>query len=538
MSYIVIARRWRPQQFDEIIGQEHVSKTISNAIAHQRIAHSYIFTGPRGVGKTSTARILAKAVNCEKGPTPTPCNECPSCQSINKGNSMDVLEIDGASNRGIDEIRNLRENIRFSPTLGKYRIYIIDEVHMLTKEAFNALLKTLEEPPSHALFIFATTEIHRVPATILSRCQRFDFKRIPLKTIMEHLKHICELDNITVEDEALLQIAKKADGSMRDSQSVLDQIISFSGDKITFEHVSQALGVINLDMFFEVTEHIRNRNLKDLIILTKEIISSGYDLNEFLLGLEEHFRNILIAGTMGSTELLDVSENFLVRYSDAAKVVNENDALGYLQIVSETLNTIKWSQQPQLKFELGLIKMAKMPSSLRIEEILEKLELLKKKARNEVTFESTPTINTGSEKPQDNPPAQKPAEMIDVVKEKWQQIIDAVHAKKPSLATAFESFEISEIKNDTIILCFINSNPFHLSTIEKNKIFIEKTISKIVRSNLNIEIEAPEEMEHNEPNQVKTEQNRDNDKLKKFNEIKTNDELISKLIQELDLELI
>ncbi|MGD9898603.1 MAG: DNA polymerase III subunit gamma/tau [Calditrichaceae bacterium] len=535
---MVIARRWRPQQFDEIIGQEHVSQTISNAIAHKRIAHSYIFTGPRGVGKTSTARILAKAVNCEKGPTPTPCNECPSCQSINKGNSMDVLEIDGASNRGIDEIRNLRENIRFTPTLGKYRIYIIDEVHMLTKEAFNALLKTLEEPPSHALFIFATTEIYRVPATILSRCQRFDFKRIPLKTIMEHLKYICDKDNIAADEDALLQIAKKADGSMRDSQSILDQIISFSGDKITFEHVSQALGVINLDMFFEATEHIRNQNLKDLIVLTKDIISSGFDLNEFLLGLEEHFRNILIAGTMGSTELLDVSENYLTRYTEAAKEIKENDALGYLQIVSDTLNSIKWSQQPQLKFELGLIKMAKMPSSFRIEEILEKLDLLKKKVRNDVKFDSAPAIIAEPGQPQNNPVAQNPVEMIDVINDKWQQIIDAVHAKKPSLATAFESFEISEVNNDKIILSFINSNPFHLSSLEKNKILIEKIISKIVQSKLHIEIDAPDVMEHSEPNQVKTERKGDNDKLNKFNEIKSNDQLISKLIQELDLELI
>ena len=237
MSYVVIARRWRPQQFDEIIGQEHVSKTLSNAIANERIAHSYIFTGPRGVGKTTTARILAKALNCEKGPTATPCNDCASCKSITLGNSLDVLEIDGASNRGIDEIRNLRENIRYTPTQGKYKIYIIDEVHMLTKEAFNALLKTLEEPPEHALFIFATTEIHKVPATILSRCQRFDFRRIPLKTIMEHLQNICTQDKIDIEEEALLQIAKKADGSMRDSQSILDQIISYSGQRVTFDDV-------------------------------------------------------------------------------------------------------------------------------------------------------------------------------------------------------------------------------------------------------------------------------------------------------------
>ncbi|MEJ2054520.1 MAG: DNA polymerase III subunit gamma/tau, partial [Calditrichaceae bacterium] len=318
MSYVVIARRWRPQQFDEIIAQEHVSKTLSNAIANNRIAHAYIFTGPRGIGKTTTARILAKALNCEKGPTPTPCNECASCKAITQGNSLDVLEIDGASNRGIDEIRNLRENIRFTPTMGQYRIYIIDEVHMLTKEAFNALLKTLEEPPSHALFIFATTEIHKVPATILSRCQRFDFKRIPIKTIINHLKHICDADNIKVEDDALLQIAKKADGSMRDSQSILDQIISFSGDKITFEDVAQALGVIHQDLYFNISELILEKDLKGIILQTQEIFNSGYDLTEFLMGLEEHFRNILITVSTGSTELIETSEDYLKRYKEIA----------------------------------------------------------------------------------------------------------------------------------------------------------------------------------------------------------------------------
>ena len=332
MSYVVIARRWRPQLFEGIVGQDHVSRTLSNAIANNRIAHSYIFTGPRGVGKTTIARILAKAVNCEKGPTPTPCNECASCEAIINGNALDVLEIDGASNRGIDEVRNLRENIRFTPTLGKYRIYIIDEVHMLTKEAFNALLKTLEEPPSHALFIFATTEIHRVPATILSRCQRFDFKRIPLNIIMDHLRHIASSDGIKVDEDALLQIAKKADGSMRDAQSILDQIISYSGENITFQDVAQALGVINQEEFFRVSDLAAESNIRELIMLSRRILVAGYDLNEFLLGLEEHFRNILISKVMNSPELVNVSEPYHQKYMQAAEQFGENDLVGLLEI--------------------------------------------------------------------------------------------------------------------------------------------------------------------------------------------------------------
>ena len=243
MSYVVIARRYRPQQFKDIVGQEHITRTLSNAIANGRIGQAYIFAGPRGVGKTTTARILAMALNCENGPSPTPDINSPICQAIIKGKSMDVMEIDGASNRRIEEVRNLRDNINYAPSEGRYRIYIIDEVHMLTNEAFNALLKTLEEPPSHAVFIFATTEIHRVPPTILSRCQRFDFKRIPINTIIEQLKDICVNEKIDISADALMQIAKKADGSMRDGQSILDQIISFSGEKITIKEVEQASGL-------------------------------------------------------------------------------------------------------------------------------------------------------------------------------------------------------------------------------------------------------------------------------------------------------
>ena len=379
LAYLVLARRWRPQQFSDIIGQDHVSQTLTNAIASERIAHSFIFAGPRGVGKTTTARILSKALNCEKGPTIKPCNECSNCVSITKGNSLDVLEIDGASNRGIDEIRNLRENIHYAPTQGKYKIYIIDEVHMLTKEAFNALLKTLEEPPSHVIFMFATTEIHRVPATILSRCQRFDFKRIPTNTIILHLKKMCETDKIEIEEDALLEIAKKSDGSMRDAQSILDQIISYSGDKITAAQVAEILGLIDIDLFFSFTSKIRENNLKDLLLLCQKVFSDGIDLGEFLVGFEEHFRNLLITKTLQNMEFIHVSESFKERYLKESKEFTENDILQYLQLIGEIQNSIKWSTQPQIKFEFGILKMAKMPSMVEIENILEKIDLIKKK---------------------------------------------------------------------------------------------------------------------------------------------------------------
>ncbi|NOY59306.1 MAG: DNA polymerase III subunit gamma/tau, partial [Calditrichaeota bacterium] len=253
MSYVVLARKYRPMFFKDVVGQQHVTKTLQNAIEQNRIANAYLFSGPRGVGKTTVARLLAKALNCEHGPTIKPCNECSSCIEINESRSLDVFEIDGASNRGIDEIRNLRESLRYSPNPGKHRIYIIDEVHMLTNEAFNALLKTLEEPPTNVLFIFATTEAHKVPTTILSRCQRFDFKRMSNKSIADQLRELAAKEKIEIDEESLRLIANKADGSMRDGESILDQVIAFAGTKIDSAQVADLLGIIDQELFFQVS---------------------------------------------------------------------------------------------------------------------------------------------------------------------------------------------------------------------------------------------------------------------------------------------
>jgi len=529
MSYVVIARRWRPQRFDDIIGQEHVSKTLSNAISNDRIAHSYIFTGPRGVGKTTSARILAKALNCEQGPTPTPCNECSSCTSITQGNSLDVLEIDGASNRGIDEIRNLRDNIRYTPTQGKYKIYIIDEVHMLTKEAFNALLKTLEEPPDHALFIFATTEIHKVPATILSRCQRFDFRRIPLKTIMAHLQNICDQDKIEIEEEALLQIAKKADGSMRDAQSILDQIISYSGESVKFENVSQALGVIHQDIFFTLTEHIRNHDIKALILMAKEVFDSGYDLNEFMIGLEDHFRNLLVVCSTGTTDFLEVSENYLEKYKEVSQAFSENDLIGYLQTISETLQLVKSSQQPNLKFELGLIKLAKMPSVKQIEQVLEKLDLLKKKAPNSTL---TPSSNT----PSTSEPSTTAGLTNGQLHKEWPQVLDLINEKKPTLIPILEKANPELVKDLELELDLGPVNNLQKELLKKNKSLIIQSAQKVFKLAVTIHCIFEELNEETVKINQKQQQQSKAEIMAKIRS--EGGEVISKLIDDLDLELV
>jgi DNA polymerase-3 subunit gamma/tau len=521
MSYIVLARRLRPQQFNEIIGQQHVSKTLENAIESGRIAHSYIFSGPRGVGKTTTARILAKALNCEKGPTAKPCDHCSNCESIIKSNSLDVLEIDGASNRGIDEIRNLRENIRFTPSQGKYRIYIIDEVHMLTKEAFNALLKTLEEPPEHAIFIFATTEIHRVPATILSRCQRFDFKRIPIKIMIDHLKSICQKEQIKIEPDALLHIAKKADGSMRDSQGILDQIISYSGKKITVDQVANVLGIIDQELYFDFSDKIHKKDTKELLLLAQKINTEGFDLGEFLVGFEEHYRNMLLAKTLKTVELINTSEYYQKKYLEESENFSETDLLRHIQLIGELQNSIKWCSQPYMKFELAILKMAKMPTTVEIETLLEHIELIKKKRE--------PT----NQKDNIAIPSKNQSELnINKIKQYWNYLIQQFRETKVNLANALECGRPVKLEDSLLTVEFQTVDIFHLNWLIKNKHLIEEKLYQ--KFNRHIKIKTKK---------VKTDT--DNNKNaqgppnagKDIKKISQNDPILNKLIDELGLEL-
>ena len=379
MSYQVTARKWRPLVFEDVVGQAHVTNTLRNAIASNRLAHAYIFSGVRGTGKTTTARILAKAINCLSPKDSNPDNECEICKEITAGRSLDVIEIDGASNRGVEEIRNLRESVRYTPTRGKYKVYIIDEVHMLTKEAFNALLKTLEEPPEHVLFIFATTEVHKIPMTILSRCQRFDFRRISIEEITGNLLAVANGEGVSIDEAALMVVAKKADGSLRDAQSIFDQIRSFCGNQIALADVLKVLNVVDQEMFFRVTDLIRTQDVRGGIQLVDEIVRTGYDLREFLGGLSEHLRNLLVVITTEATELVEASEPYRKRYSQESKNFRQNDILRLIRLVNELEQSIRWSPQPRFKLEAGLLQMIKLERSVQIDALLNDLDALKKK---------------------------------------------------------------------------------------------------------------------------------------------------------------
>lgn len=523
MAYIVLARKWRPMLFEEVVGQEHVTRTLKNALQNNRLAHSFIFAGPRGVGKTTTARLLAKTVNCAKQTAANPCNECSSCKAITSGNSLDVIEIDGASNRGIDEIRNLRENIRFAPAGSKYKIYIIDEVHMLTKEAFNALLKTLEEPPSHAIFIFATTEIHKVPLTILSRCQRFDFKRIPTQQIVDQLQAIVKNEKIKIDKDSLLLIARKSEGSMRDAESILDQMISYTDGKITVEDVQSSLGLIDEELYFEFTDLMQQKNDAPIIEYAQKVFNQGYDLLDYIYGLQEHFRNLLITKATGSVKLVETSDHFKNLYQENTGKFAENDLLHYIDLLTQSENMIKFSPNPRLILELLLLKLAHKPLSVDLEALMKALksnnpsadgngaksltpDSQKKKVNDNLIPYQTPHKKEAQPNPSTNPSTRHAVSgnpfdrlksdpfaatqvqesqeqksfsvnisLADVQRD-WEKIVAEIKKQKVALGSFLIDGVPHRVHNNCLEIAFDPKTQFHMEHIQKNARVIEKLL--------------------------------------------------------------
>ena len=380
MSYLVLARKWRPQQFDDLVGQEHVSQTLKNAITADRVHHAFLFTGARGVGKTSAARIFAKALNCQEGPTVAPCGVCPSCVDITNSQGIDVLEIDGASNTGVDDIRELREHIRYLPSQSRYKIFIIDEVHMLSINAFNALLKTLEEPPEHAKFIFATTEPHKIPITILSRCQRFDFKKIALAPLVERLRYIVDQEQVAISDSGLAIVARNGGGSMRDALSTLDQVIAFCGESVSDDELQGLLGLVSRRLLLDTVEALIEHDPRQVLMLIQKVDNHGHSFRQFGQQLVELLRALVILKVVEAPgDLIDFSDAEIAELRGLIETVSLEDLQRYLQILIKSEAELAVANFPRLTMEMVLIRLATLPSGVDVATLIERLAKLEER---------------------------------------------------------------------------------------------------------------------------------------------------------------
>ena len=485
MSYLSLARKYRPGIFDEIVGQEHIATTLKNAIAMDRVAHAYLFTGPRGVGKTSTARILAKSLNCEKGPGPAPCGACPSCEEIAGGRGMDVMEIDGASNRGINEIRNLKENVKFAPIRGKFKIFIIDEVHMLTPEAFNALLKTLEEPPLHVKFIFATTRPYKVLPTVISRCQRFDFRRILARDIAGKLKEMRENEKLDMTDEAISLIAKAADGSLRDAEVILDQLLVFAKGKLDAPDVVKALGLLEADILSEIADSISAGDRKKLLDLIDQLMQSGKDPTFVATSIISYFRDVLAAN--------------IAKEQDRG--FSPDEILYIIYTLSTAMDLIHKTNLGRIPLEIALIKLADRKKPGAIREVLDRLEALEGDTKPGFALNAKPgfvSVNTPAEQAstvsQNEIVAERDILLFQKIKDSWGKVLNLIKTKKMSVATFLAEGMLVNLKDNTLTIGFDKSNSLHKEAIEEtaNRTFVEEAIKSVSGENVRLCIETVE----------------------------------------------
>jgi DNA polymerase-3 subunit gamma/tau len=442
-QYEVLARKWRPKQFAEVVGQEHVTTTLQNAIAQNRLAHAYLFVGPRGIGKTSIARIFAKALNCVKGPTSTPCDKCDACREIAAGTSLDVLEIDGASNNGVEQVRELRETCRYAPAKGKFKIYLIDEVHMLSGPAFNALLKTLEEPPAHVKFFFATTEPQKILSTILSRCQRYDLRRIPAKLIVAHLQKIAKQEKVAIDEPALAAIARGAEGGLRDAESALDQLISFCGDKIVEPDVLSVFGLVAHDKMAALTNALVDGDANTALHVLKELDEVGKDLQRLLADLLDHYRNLLVVTLSGDAAALDVPESELELLQAQAQRIDTDAVLRVIDELAGAEGRLRYALSKRVFFEIALIKAIKARALVGIEGVLKKLNELK---QNLSSGRSDLPVATGAE------PA--PASRGSSVEEAWAYAVEHLGKVTPLAKTYLVGTRPRGLQGNTLVVEF------------------------------------------------------------------------------------
>ena len=525
MSYKVLALKWRPQTFKDLVGQNHVTQTLMNAFEQDRIAQGYLFTGPRGVGKTTTARLFAMALNEEGGPSANFDPNSKISKEIADGRCLDVLEIDGASNRGIDDIRQLREQVKFAPMNSAYKVIIIDEVHMLTKEAFNALLRTLEEPPSHAKFVFATTDSQKVPATIVSRCQRFDFNRISLKVISDRLEYILKEEDIVSDPESINAISRKADGSMRDALSLLDQAISFCGNKLSYDVLVDALGLISNDLYFEFTKCIRDKDSSAMIKLLSCFTSFGLPAVDVLGGMGDHIRNLYYAGTRNGDALLEMNAEHKQSYVQEASYWDRRDLLRISQIITDVSATIRRSEDPFLLLEMTALKLLEMDQSVSIEQLLrndipspvsgigkksdtessssnatENRETNKEIVKEDIepekkekelpspkTIEADHSLESDNDGIEENPQIQ-----LESIVEHWAKIMEKIHLDRPSVGAVLEECIPVGLSGEILTIKTVGKSNFNVKTMERGAIAVERIISEKLNVSLKIKFENGE----------------------------------------------
>ena len=497
MAYQVLARKWRPQSFEDVVGQETVTQTLQNAIKSDRIAHAFLLSGVRGVGKTTTARILAKALNCGHGPTPSPCGECVSCQEIAAANSVDVMEIDAASNTGVDNIRELRESVRYATSRDRFKIYIIDEVHMLSNQAFNALLKTLEEPPPHVKFILATTEHHKIPVTITSRCQEFDLKPIPFQLILDRLRFIGEKEGLEISDYALQVIVSTAQGSMRDAQSALDQIISFCGKRVRDKDVQVLLGVVGNELLSSVVEAILQRDTKTLLECVQKLGNHGIETQNFCRQLIAYLRNLLVCKIAGWDEhLLHLPDSEKETLLKQSAEVSELDLIRFYDLLNRTENELRWHSHSHIHLEMALVKLVKLGQLPTLEQIISQLESSSKAP--EIRKSVQPATQTKTSEPLrapqtspsiENNPEKSPDQFV-------SQLLAALQMDQMSLYSSLQHASQISFTDGKLSILFPASEAFHCGVVtEKDNLNrIKLLCAKIVGSTPLLQVELEEEL--------------------------------------------
>ncbi len=506
MSYTVFALRWRPKNFDEVIGQNHIVSQLKNAIQKDRLAHAYLFSGPRGVGKTSTARILAKALNCKDGPTADPCGKCSACLDIAGGRSLDVIEIDGASNRGIDDIRTLRENVKFSPTNGKFKVYIIDEVHQITSDGFNALLKTLEEPPAFVKFIFATTQPNKVPATILSRCHRLDFRRISVMEIIVQLEKIAGSEKVLVDKDVFFAVARAADGALRDAESILDQLIAYAKDKVSLGDVVSMLGVVEQNILFEITEKIIVKDPSGALEILNAIIENGKDANTFLSDLIEHFRNLMVAKvSRKDSKLIDLPDEVCQKLFQQAGVLGMDEIFNCFNVLVNAQETAKRMESLRIPLEISLVGLCLAKFEVSPALVRQPAHQEKPKVQTQDTVKEKPKVYPAMpfQEKQANSPVkieatlpdspETPAESasfvsLEQIKLSWHDIVQNISREKISIGNYLKEGTVEKLLGNLLTVSFHKNRSLYKESLEKqeNRVMVEKNIAQVLKTGLKV----------------------------------------------------